>query len=308
MKVKMKQVIYICCGLVIVTMEMIITISASFGQLALGTYVQYQQHPEQINPAYVLSAEQGKLYTLGRRQWMDVEGGPRTVLAGGHVKMNSGRSAIGANMLYDRVGPQMYTDVNAFYGYSLKLTEHDYLSASAGVGMRWYNVRYALLEHSDQVLPEDINQNSASVNLAFMYYRPEQLYVGVTLPRFGNNNLQDIQAFSKNYSVLAAYLVPIDDGFHIKANSWLSWGGNEINFVGNFSTSIYFNRRIGLGVNYGTTNDLGAIASFAVTRQFKFAYGYQAGIAATSMSGLRNATHEISLSYNFGRDIRASIL
>ncbi|GGH06943.1 type IX secretion system membrane protein PorP/SprF [Sphingobacterium alkalisoli] len=269
-------------------------------QQQLGTYLQYQQHPEAINSAYTLASDQAKVYSVGRKQWMGIDGAPATVLLGGHIKTSNERSAVGFNLLYDKIGPERYTEASAFYGHSIQLSENDYISGTVGLGLRFYNVRFALLEQSDQSLRSDINERVGSIGLSFLYHRPEQFYVGVSVPRIGAEQFKEVQVFRENYSAVAAYLFTVDQGFHVKAATWLSMMDNE-EMLGNFSATAYFNRKIGLGLNYGTSRDMGVIASFQVSNSFKFGYGYQFGVASTNISGMRNGSHEISLSYHFSK-------
>lgn len=293
-----------------VASAMLVTIAVCLSaqaQQQLGSFLQYQQHPEQINQAYSLASDQAKLYSVARRQWSGIDGAPLTMLAGGHFKTKNERSALGASILYDKIGPERYTETNAFYGHAIQLSESDYISGSIGLGVRFYNLRYALLEQSDQSLREDINEKVGSVNLSFMYYRPETFYVGVSLPRLGTGEFKDVAIFRENYSAIAGYLFEVDPGFHIKANTWVSWMENR-DVLANISAMAYFNRRFGIGLNYGTSKDLGFIASFALHDKLKVGYGYQFGVASTHMSGMRNGTHEISLSYHFSKLLKPNLL
>lgn len=282
-------------------------LSNTQAQQQLGSFLQYQQHPEQINTAYTLASDQAKVYSVGRRQWGGIDGAPLTMLAGGHFKTKNERSALGLNILYDKIGPERYTEANAFYGHAIRLTEMDYISGSIGLGVRFYNVRYALLGQSDQTLNNDIDEKVGSVNLSFMYYRPEQFYLGVSLPRLGTGEFKEVAVFRENYSAIAGYLYEVDEGFHIKANTWVSWMANR-DVLANISATAYFNRRIGIGVNYGTSRDFGCIASFALHDKLKVGYGYQFGVASTNMAGMRNGTHEISLSYHFSTLLKPNLL
>ncbi len=276
-------------------------------QQQLGSYLQYQQHPEQINSAYTLASDQAKIYTIGRRQWSGIEGAPTTILAGGHFKTKNGRNSLGVSVLYDEIGPERYTEANAFYGHAIRVSESDYISGAVNLGVRFYNVRYALLEQSDQSLRSDINEKVGSFNLSFMYYRPEQFYFGVSLPRLGAGEFKEVEVFRENYSAIGAYLFQVDEGFHIKAGTWFSWMENR-NVLANISAMAYFNRSLGIGINYGTSKDFGCMASFGVSDKLKIGYGYQFGLANTSMVGIRNGSHEISLSYHFSKLLKPSLL
>lgn len=266
----------------------------------LGGYLQYQQHTEQINPAYSLASDQAKFYTVGRKQWMGVDGAPTTILAGGHIKTGNERSSVGFNVLYDKIGPERYTEANAYYGYSLKLSEKDFLGATVGLGLRWYQARTSLIEGYDQALRADINERVGTFGLSFLYYRKDQFYVGATLPRLGGEQFEDVQIFREDYSFTGGYLFEVDPGLHIKANTWVSVMQDQDVLI-NFSAMAYFNRKFGIGANYMNTRNLGVLASFAVNNKLKFGYGYQFGVGNTMMASPGNGTHEISLSYHFSK-------
>lgn len=281
----------------------IVGIGGFFNQVSaqqLGSYLQYQQHPEQVNQAYSLVADDAKVYSIGRKQWTGVDGAPSTVLAGGHLKTKNEKSAVGFNILYDKVGPERYTEANAYYAYGLQLSERDYLGASVGLGVRFYRARLSLLEDYDQALRNDIEERVGTIGLSFLYYRKDQFYIGASLPRLGGDQFEEVQAFKEDYSFTGAYLFEVDPGFHVKANTWVSVMKDR-DVITNVSAIAYFNRKFGLGANYVSTKDLGLLASFAISNSFKLGYGYQFGVAGTTMAGPRNGTHEVSLSYHFSR-------
>lgn len=287
----------------VVLIVVFLVVKPVLGQQQLGTYLHYTQHLEQINQAYSLLSDQAKIYSVGRKQWLGVEGAPSTFMLGGHFKSKNERSAAGANLLHNQVGPEQYTEITAFYGHSVRLTDNDYLAGSLGLGYRIYRLQHAMLETSDDATRADINEKIGSFSLSFMYYRPEQLYVGISLPRLGGGSFEEVELFRENYSATAAYLFHLDEGFAVKANSWVSWAKHhgDDRTLGNFAVTAYLNRKFGFGVNYGTTKDMGLLASLALNNKFRFGYGYQFGVAATAMSGMRAASHEISLSYHFAK-------
>lgn len=303
----MKTLKYLVYPLLVALMTTV-SVTGSKAQQQLGTYLLYQQHPELINPAYVLSAEQAKVYTIGRNQWTGIDGAPRTFLMGGHIKTRNERSAVGMSMLYDAVGPERYTEINGYYGHSIQLTENDFLAGGVSIGARFYNVRFALLEESDAILRRDIQERVGSLGLSFAYYRPDQLYVGVSVPRFGAKQFEEYQIFRENYAAVGSYLFTVDQALHVKASTWVAMVRNN-DVIANFSTTAYFNRKVGIGVNYGSTKDFGLMASFSFLEdKVKFGYGYQFGVAGTNMAGMRSGSHEASLSYHFNKGGKINIL
>lgn len=306
---EMKITIYICRTVFVLGVICAASATAVHAQQPLGSFMHYQHHLELVNQAYVHATDAAKVYAVGRLQWTGIEGAPKTVLAGGHFKTGNERAAFGAQLLYDKMGPERYTEAGAFYSYDLKLTEVDYISMSLGIGMRWYDVNFASLGQTDQMLTNDINESIAHAKLSLLYYRPEQFYVGVTLPqKIGGEDVKGHQVFQNRYSVVAAYIFAFDESLHIKANTWLSWAERGQDFWGNFSALAYFNRRIGVGVNYMTNNLLGFIASAHVDKRFKVGYGYQMGVGSMIAPGFAGGAHELSISYHFNRSGRPSLL
>lgn len=298
----MKTILLISRTIMFLTLQL--SVGQLFSQQQLGTYIHYPQHAEQVNQAYSLGSDNAKLYSIGRKQWLGVEGAPGTFMLGGHLKTKNERSAFGASLLFDKTGPERYTESNIFYGHSVRLTENDYLAATVGMGLRVYKLQHALLESGDPALQADIDEKIGTFGLSFLYYRPEHLYVGVSLPRLGGGKFEEVELFRENYSAVAAYLHEIDKGFHIKMNTWIAWvqHQNDDRWLGNFSATAYFNRSLAFGVNYGTNKDVGVTASLLLTKSLKFGYGYQFGVARTNISGMRNGSHELSVSYHFSRD------
>lgn len=274
---------------------------------------QYMHNLGPVNPSWYLLDLSNSLNATVRKQWAGIEGAPSTLILNGHVPLNTFQAAMGFNFSYDTFGPEKLFNVNTFFAKSVRLSKgENYLSAFLSVGLSSYEAFYSRLDSSDPTFRDDILETMGTLGLGVMYYIPEKFFAGFSVPHLSMRELgiasktQDYD-FDATYYMMAGYLGRVNEVFKIKPVVLASQSKGQSASI-DISTTLYIQDALGLGVNYGTTRELGAQLSFHVNNYLRFGYSYQFGTESYGISNLRNNTHEVGVSFRFGKSVKRKLL
>ncbi len=283
----------------------------SFGQQHFS-YQQYMDNMGPLNPTWYLSDSTNSINSIVRKQWAGIEGAPTTLVLNGHIPFNSINAATGVNLSYDTFGPEKLLNFSAFFAKAVRLSERgEYLSASLSLGVSRYEALYSSLDAQDPTFREDVMGTTGTFGLGVMFYKPQEYFVGISMPQLsmqelGNASRQDY-TFSNPYYAMMGYLAKIDDVFKFKPVIMATLVKNiPTNY--NFSATLYIMDALGLGLNYGTSRELGMRLSIYPSERLRVGYGYQVGTESYGVSNKGNNTQEIGLSYRFGKGVTKKFL
>ncbi|TCS84691.1 type IX secretion system PorP/SprF family membrane protein [Anseongella ginsenosidimutans] len=276
------------------------------------TYTQYMDNLAPINATYSLLDKAGAVHALVRKQWVGIDGAPSTLIANGHLPLASIGAAAGLNIMHDEFGPEKMTEASAFLAKSVRLSEKEYLAASMSFGVRRYEARYSGLDPHDPLFQDDILETVGTLGLGLMYFIPEKFYAGVSVPRIsfrelGRASVEDSRYFKNHYYLMMGFLGSLGEDIKIKPAILASYASN-IPLHADISTTLYLKEAIGLGLNYRTNNEMGAILSVFLNNRLRFGYSYQFGLNSYRLGQVNDGTHEITLGYRFGEGIGFSKL
>lgn len=268
------------------------------------TYTQYMDNLSPVNATYSLLDKAGAVHALVRKQWVGIEGAPSTLIANGHLPIPSFGAAAGLNIMHDEFGPEKMTEVSAFLAKSVRLSENEYLAASMGFGVRRYEARYSNLDPRDPLFQDDILETVGTLGLGVMFFMPEKFYMGVSVPRIsfrelGRASIEDSRYFRNHYYLMAGYLGSLGENLKIKPAILASYAAN-VPLLADLSATLYLKEVLGLGLNYRTNNEMGAILSVFLNNRLRLGYSYQFGLSSYRFGQMNDGTHEITLRYRFG--------
>ena len=106
-------------------------------------FTQYMYNTQVVNPGYVGSNDMFSFGLLGRYQWVNVEGAPRTyTFTMGTPIGKQGNSGLGFSVVHDQVTIVADTNVNIDYSYSLNFSDDLKLAFGLKGGLDIFNVNY----------------------------------------------------------------------------------------------------------------------------------------------------------------------
>lgn len=273
----------------------------------LFTYTQYMNNLTPVNHTYSLLDNNGNVSAMYRKQWMGIDGSPSTFLFSSAFPLENIKSAAGITVMDDQFAVEHQTEVNAYFAKSVQLAENNYLAVSLDAGIRRYTANYSSVGPDDPTfLNNDVRETRPNLGFGVMYYS-DNYYVGVSLPQLnlrslGNGSIETNAYFRNHYYVQGAYLFGNEGGnFRVKP-AFLFQATRGIPAVADISTTFYIKEALGVGVNYRTNNEMAGILTVNLD-SFRLGYSYQFGTANDNIGGFNFATHEITLTYRFGKNL-----
>jgi type IX secretion system PorP/SprF family membrane protein len=256
-----------------------------------------------FNPAYSLLDKAGSINTLARRQWVGVDGAPVTYLINGNLPIESIGGAAGLIIFNDQVAIERQTEVNAYFAKGIQLNSGSYLAVSINAGVRNYTANYSALDATDPTFRNDVRGTKPNMGFGVMYYT-DWYYLGLSAPELtitslGTASVQDNSNFRNHYYFSGALLTNVNEDIKFKPATLVAYASG-VPLVADISGTFYMKGALGLGINYRTDKEMSGIITLNINA-FHVGYGYQFGTSSANLGGFNNATHEISLSYRFGR-------
>ncbi len=287
---------------VITALLFVLFITESKAQQAAFTYNQYMDNLTPLNPAYSLLDKAASVNTLARRQFVGVEGAPTTFLINANVPFEDINASAGLFLSNDQFSIEHQTEVNAYFAKGIQLGPYQYLGVSLNAGIRNYVADYSSLGQSDPEFANNIRQTKPNVGFGVMYYS-DWYYLGVSVPELtitslGTASVQGSNNFRNHYYFSGALITDVAEDIKFKPATLFSYeSGTPL--LANFSGTFYLKEALGLGVNYATNNQVAGIITINVDG-FHIGYSYQFG-TSTNLGGVNIPTHEVTLSYRFGK-------
>lgn len=272
-------------------------------QTAAFSYTQYMDNLTPLNPAYSLIDNTGSINTLTRKQWVGIDGAPTTFLINGNIPLQSINAAAGLIVITDQFAIEHQTEVNAYFAKGIQLGQNEFLAVSLNAGIRNYVAAYSTLDPSDPTFANDVRQTRPNVGFGVMYYS-DWYYIGVSVPELtvtslGTASVQDNNNFRNHYYFSGALITTIAEDIKLKPSLLFSYE-KGVPLTTDFSGILYFKDILGLGASYRLNSEAAGILSLNLS-QFHIGYSYQVGTSSDNLGGINMPTHEITLSYRFGK-------
>ncbi len=281
------------------------------GQAQRGREVMlthFMGNTQAINPGYVGGREAFTITSLNRSQWtMLFEKPPSFQSFSFHTPTEDHPMGLGLAVHTERVGPERNTSVEGDVAYQVKTSRRSTLSFGIKAGINMFTVPLTQLiidDPSDPLFASDIESHWLP-NFGFgMYYRRDNLYVGVSIPKLLMTNPFTNKLYAgakpalteRNYYFIAGAALPlnIDMDFVPTAVLKARYGG-ELE-VGVSASIVFFDKFSG-GMIYKHNDAIGIIAGLRVHNHWTVSYSFDWGIKNRS-THWNSGTHEIMLRYD----------
>jgi type IX secretion system PorP/SprF family membrane protein len=270
-------------------------------------YTQYMDNLTPFNPAYSLLDKSASINTLASKQLVGINGGPTTFLLNGGLPIESINSSAGLILLSDQLAIEQETEVNAYFAKAIQLGEDAYLAVSLNAGLRNYIANYTSIDPTDPEFRNDVRETKPNVGFGVMYYT-DWYYLGISVPELtitslGTASVQNNSNFTNHYYFTGALITNIAEDIKFKPATLLFYT-TGLPALANISGTFYLKDILGLGVNYSTDKEMAGILTVNFNG-YHIGYSYKFGVGSENLGGVNDATHEVTLSYRFGK--RAAI-
>jgi type IX secretion system PorP/SprF family membrane protein len=269
------------------------------------SYSQYMDNLTPLNPAYSLLDRAGSINTLASKQLVGINGGPTSFLLNGGAPIESINAAAGLTVLNSELAVEHDLEINAYFAKAIQVGPEDYLAVSLNAGIRNYVALFSAIDPTgnDTEFSQDVRQTKPNVGFGVMYYT-DWYYIGISVPELtisslGTAGVQNNSNFTNHYYFAAALITSLDDDIKFKPATLVSYSSG-VPLLADVSGTFYLKEVLGLGVNYGTDKTMAGILTINFD-QFHIGYSYKFGIGSENLGGVNDATHEVTLTYRFGK-------
>ena len=267
-------------------------------------YTQYMYNMNVINPAYAGSNGTLSLNLLARKQWVDVDGAPKTITFDANAPVGR-KVGMGLAVVADEIGPAKEQNIYADFSYTLNTSEEGKLAFGLKAGVTLLDVNLV-----DIVLPQTEDDDLFSENIhnatpnfgAGVFYYTNKFYVGFSVPNIlKSEHLNKDQVLTKaseeiHYYLASGYVFDLSDSWKFKPHIMLK-GVNGARVSIDLNANFLLNERLEFGAGYRYQDAITGLINFRVTKAFRLGYAYDYTISEFSF-GNTGSSHEVFLLYD----------
>lgn len=268
---------------------------------------QYMFNGLFLNPAYAGSNPYWGITGLGRLQWVNFPGAPRSFMVAADGPIAAKNMALGFQFINDGLGLVNTNEVAANYSYSIRVSEKDARLAfgiRAGIRNETFNVGGLenIVDPGDPVYTS--NNNSYWIprfNFGVYYYKGQTGYLGISshnLVAIDERNDVNQAGLTRHFFLNGGYLFNLSKSGSVKFKpSFLVKYEMNSPVQADLNLHFLFNERLWLGASYRTNAAIVGMVQFQITPQWRAGYAYD--YTTTAMRQFTMGSHELMIGYDF---------
>ena len=296
----------------------ILIVSVAISLLAFGQQdlmvSQYTFNHTFMNPAATGINEYYNASLMYRNQWVQFEGAPVSQFLSVDGPIITKNMGLGILIQREEIGVNTQTELYASYAYNMKFGEIK-LSMGLRAGLSLFEANYR--EHNardegDLLLQE--NTLSYLPNFGFgIYLKHEKYFASFSIPHILNYDpstslkvdIENSNQLVRHYYLMGGYSFHLNDNFELEPSVLGKYLPDapaqlDINILAEYK------QLVSLGFGYRTDNSI--IALMKVRIYDKFQLGYAFDFTTSDIKSYSSGSHEIMLSYIFGKKKASSTL
>lgn len=297
--------------LLVATLFMLLAVDVAFAQQD-PQFTQYMYNTQVVNPAYAGSREALNLGLLGRTQWVNFEGSPKTATFTFNTPVGALKNmGLGLSVVHDQIGPSVESNINVDYSYTIQTGVNGKLAFGLKAGIDLLDVDFTKLNVADggDIFETNIDNRLLPQLGAGVYYYTNKFYAGLSVPNFletehfDSSNINTVNGSSGSagttvaseemtYFFITGYVFDINENIKFKPASLLKIV-NGAPLQWDVSANFLFNEKFTLGASYRWSASLSALAGINISKGMflGFAYDYQ----TTDIENYSNGSYEFFL-------------
>ena len=293
-------------------------------------YNHFYINPYLYNPAEAGSLLRPVLFVNHRQQWRGVEGAPVVSTLSFHTPFNRSNARAGFNISSFQRGLLTTLDAQLTYGYAIPLTPESSFRLALSAGMISNSLDMSQVDNPDDpALANFLDNNQQLAGKFGVKYQSNGLNIGIVLPQLFAPDFINTASF-ESYQLnpfdevlfMVYYRKKADAYFKTKRRGrarytkkvesqyaplelhflyrYTKIGNNQFEALAKLNLSPGFWVGASFRQNYGITGNLGF--NFG-----KFTLAYAMEPAPELVTGPVNGSHEIQLSYRFGKEVKGKV-
>jgi type IX secretion system PorP/SprF family membrane protein len=265
-------------------------------------YTQYMYNTMMVNPGYTGSAGLLEANLLLRKQWVNIEGSPKTGTLGIHFPLSNKKIGLGFNIISDDLGPSSEQTFAGNISYSIDLNETTKLALGVKVGARMLNIDWSkgrFYDNDDVLLNSNIKNKMMGVLGSGIYVYSNKWYTGFSVPSFLRhdyyNDVQESVVSDKlHYYFIGGYVFDISNNVKFKPSVLVkAVSGSPLST--DFSANFLLKEKLTLGASYRWDDSISALAGIQMSESFFLGYSFD--YTVTRLNKYNDGTHEVILRF-----------
>jgi type IX secretion system PorP/SprF family membrane protein len=266
-------------------------------------YTQYMFNISVINPAYAGSLGYGSLFGLYRKQWIGLDGAPKSVNLSYHQPVDNTNLGLGGNIVHDEIGPSTTTNLAVDLSYTIYLENESRLAFGLKVAGQLFNIDYLKLNYynsSDVSFRNNFsNQFSPNIGAGLFYYN-ENSYLGLSVPMLLQTKRYEELVYSdmnrkQHFYLMGGKVFDLTNYLKFKPAfmaKMVTGAPLKLDLTGNFLIDEKFT----VGLAYRWSAAVSALVGFKVSDRLAIGYGYDR--ETTRLANLNSGSHEFFLQFD----------
>lgn len=266
-------------------------------------YTQYMYNMSILNPGYVGTKGVWSIGLLGRSQWVNVDGAPKTAtlsVNGPLWKRLSG----GLSVVHDEIGPARENNLYLDLAYSIKLTDESNLSLGIKGGFTFLNVGLLSTNQANDPLNIPVNQTQPNFGAGLFYYT-DKMYIGLSAPNLlktrhleHQNNIVNTSREETHYFLTGGYVLNVSEGFKLKPSAMVKAVSGAPLSV-DLSANMLFEEKFEIGLSYRFDDSISGMLAMNLNKDFRIGYAYD--YTTSNFGQFNSGSHEIMILIDFYR-------
>lgn len=273
---------------------------------------QFMYNGVLFNPAVAGSENYWNASATYRKQWLGFDGTPSTQLISIQGPWKDKNVGWGGSVCNDIIGISKRLDADLYYSYHLK-TGSGKLGMGLRAGISHYSAQLSELtvwDAGDSHFSTDVSGKIIPNAGAGFYYFHEFFNAGVSIPNLISHkpqtpisiSLEEILQYQRHLYIHASGKIKAGEKFFIKPAALFRYvkgapAQAEIHLAGSFKDMA------DLGVSYRSGDGLVFITQMNIMKQLRLGYSFD--LPLSDLQGYSNGTHEIRLTWLFGKGAAA---
>lgn len=260
----------------------------------------YMYNPLYFNPAYAGSKDAISMVAVGRFQWVNYSGAPRSQWFSIHAPLMFKSLGVGGHMVNDRIGKRYRTSVFADVSGSIQLSKTNQSRIAAGISvgvdvMGFDFTNATVNDVNDPFYGMQVSVTKPNVG-AGIYYYGNRHYVGISSPRLLEAVIrtdQDLekQINARHFFIAAGYVFDLNSVLKLKPSTLIKYTPKApLTFDVNLSLLSY--ERLWTGLMYRFNESMGANIAVIIK---DFTIGYVYDFPINGLRKYQSGSHEVFL-------------
>jgi len=273
----------------------------------------YMYNPLYFNPAYAGSRDAISISAVGRFQWLNYKGAPRSQWLSVHTPLQAKALGVGMHLVNDKIGKRhrtaVYADVSTSIALDGRGEKRLSVGLSAGMDMLGFDFSNSVVNDVNDPY-YGLSSSATKPNVgAGVYYYSDKHYIGISVPRVMKASMRTYEDYKKeiitqHFFLAGGYVFDISSVLKFKPSTLIKYTPKApLTFDLNASLLSY--ERLWTGLLYRYNEALGVNVGILINN---FTVGYVFDFPINGLMKYQSGSHEVFLQMDIDTQTRRHYL